>query len=401
MVLHNEDIMFSTIEEAIHELKQGKLIIVCDNEDRENEGDLLGVAELITEEQVNFMITHGKGLVCVPLDEAYANQFGLHPMVNRNKDSHQTAFTQSIDYKTSTTGISAKERQITINELANLKNTKQDFNAPGHIFPLIAKNGGVIERAGHTEAAVDLAKLADLTPVGVICEIINNDGTMSRLPQLIDFAHKFDLKIIHIQDLITYRKKHENLVKKISQAKLPSKFGEFTMIGYESIIGQEEVVALVREYEDNNHPLVRIHSECLTGDGFASLRCDCGDQLSASLKLINQHGGVLIYLRQEGRGIGLLNKIKAYNLQDSGMDTVEANLHLGFPDDMRDYYLAAHVLRDLGMSKINLLSNNPRKFSALEKYGITIEKRTELIIDANDSNAEYLKTKVTKLGHLL
>ncbi|MDD3267531.1 MAG: 3,4-dihydroxy-2-butanone-4-phosphate synthase [Burkholderiales bacterium] len=393
--------MFNTIEDAISDLQQGKLIIVCDNEDRENEGDFLGIAELMTEEQVNFMITHGKGLVCVPLAKEYAKNFGLNPMVQRNEDNMQTAFTQSVDYKTSTTGISAKERMTTILELANKQNIASDFRAPGHIFPLVAKDGGVIVRPGHTEAAVDLAKLSGFTPVGVICEIINDDGTMARVPELIKIAEKFDMKMIHIENLIEYRKANDKIINKVSSARLPTKHGEFNMIGYQSIITHEECIALVKEPLSGEIPLVRIHSECLTGDGFASLRCDCGEQLERSMEEIHAHGGVLIYLRQEGRGIGLLNKIKAYALQDLGMDTVEANLHLGFPDDMREYYLAAQILQDLGYTKINLLSNNPRKFSTLEKYGITIASRKELIIKANSNNKDYLSTKVTKLGHIL
>lgn len=393
--------MFNTIEEALSDLKQGKLIIVCDNEDRENEGDFLGIAELMTDEQINLMITHGRGLVCTPMSSEYANRLQLKPMVVKNQDSLQTAFTQSVDYKTSTTGISAHERATTIKALSDINSIASDFNAPGHIFPLIAKDGGVLSRPGHTEAAVDLAKLAGFSPVGVICEIINEDGTMARVPELIKVAQKFDMKMIHIQDLITYRKANDKLINRISSAKMPTSHGEFTMIGYQSIVLKEECVALVKTPEQNKIPLVRIHSECLTGDGFGSLRCDCGEQLAKSMEEINVQGGVLIYLRQEGRGIGLLNKIKAYALQDEGMDTVEANLHLGFPDDMRDYYLAAQILRDLGYTSINLLSNNPRKFSALESYGITIAKRSELIIDANPNNKDYLDVKVQKLGHML
>lgn len=394
--------MFNTIEEALADLKIGKLILVCDDEDRENEGDLVGIAELITPESINFMITYGKGLVCAPLSDEYAQRLNLRPMVEKNQDSHQTAFTQSIDYKTSTTGISAYERATTLQQMANSSSLPNDFRAPGHIFPLIAKDGGVLIRKGHTEAAVDLAKLAGFAPVGVICEVINNDGTMARLPELKNISTQHDLKLINIQDLINYRKCNDNLITKISQAKMPTKFGTFEMLGYQSIIDNQECVALVKgDLTLNKTPLVRIHSECLTGDGFGSLRCDCGEQLAASLQEIELHGGMLIYLRQEGRGIGLLNKIKAYALQDSGMDTVEANLHLGFPDDMRDYYLAAQILRNLGISQINLLSNNPRKFDALEKYGIKIASRTELIIKANSVNKEYLQTKVDKLGHLL
>lgn len=394
--------MFNTIEEALTDLKAGKLILVCDNEDRENEGDLVGLAEFITPESINFMITYGKGLVCAPLTTDYAKRLNLSPMVNDNQDSHKTAFTQSIDYKTSTTGISAEERAITLQQLANPNSSAVEFRAPGHIFPLIAKNGGVIIRAGHTEAAVDLAKLCNADPVGVICEVINDDGTMSRVPELHKMAQKYNLKLIHIKDLITYRKRHEILIKQIAKAKMPTKFGEFEMVGYQSTVDNQECVALVKgNFDENSIPLVRIHSECLTGDGFGSLRCDCGEQLASSLQEIEKNGGILIYLRQEGRGIGLLNKIRAYALQDKGMDTVEANLHLGFPDDMRDYYLAAQILREMGIKSINILSNNPRKFSGLESYGIKIAQRTELIMKTNHVNKKYFETKVSKLGHLL
>lgn len=393
--------MFNTIEEALIDLKQGKLVLVCDNEDRENEGDLVGLAELITPESLNFMITYGKGLVCAPLNTEYATRLNLTPMVSKNQDSHQTAFTQSIDYKTSTTGISAQERATTLQQLTNPQSVANDFRAPGHIFPLIAKDGGVLVRQGHTEAAVDLAILAGAAPVGVICEVINPDGSMARVPELQQIAAEHHLKLIHIQDLITYRKHHENLVTQVASAKLPTKFGTFDIMGYEAPITGEECVILTKgELTPDAIPLVRIHSECLTGDGFGSLRCDCGEQLAASLQQIEQHGGILIYLRQEGRGIGLLNKIRAYSLQDQGMDTVEANLHLGFPDDMRDYYLAAQVLRNLGINKINLLSNNPRKFTGLETYGISIVQRSELIMPSNEVNHDYFVTKAHKLGHL-
>lgn len=394
--------MFNTIDEALADLAQGKLILVCDNEDRENEGDLVGIAEKITPEALNFMITYGKGLVCSPLSLEYAKRLGLAPMVAENQDRHQTAFTQSVDYKTNTTGISAFERADTLRALANPASLVTDFRAPGHMFPLIAKAGGVLERKGHTEAAVDLARLAGCNPVGVICEVIKADGTMARLPDLIEMAHQFDLKLIHIQDLIEYRKRNDELVERIATSKLPTKFGEFNLVGFKSLIDNQEVIVLVKgELTSQSTPLVRIHSECLTGDGFASLRCDCGEQLAASLLRLEAEGGILIYLRQEGRGIGLLNKIKAYALQDQGMDTVEANLHLGFPDDMRDYYLASQVLRNLGIQKIQLLSNNPRKFQGLEQYGIQIVARQELIIAANAKNKDYLDVKVSKLGHLL
>ena len=394
--------MFDSIESAIADLKQGKLVLVCDNESRENEGDLIGLAELITPESLNFMITYGKGLVCAPMSAEYAERLNLQPMVRHNQDSHQTAFTQSIDHKTSTTGISASERATTLKELANPLASASDFRAPGHIFPLIAKDGGVLIRQGHTEAAVDLATLAGATPVGVICEVINPDGSMARVPQLIQMAQEHQLKLIHIQDLISYRKRHEILINREVATVLPTKFGKFKMIGYSSILDNQEAFALIKgDLTTPTTPLVRIHSECLTGDGFGSLRCDCGEQLAASLEIINREGGILIYLRQEGRGIGLLNKLKAYALQDQGMDTVEANLHLGFPDDLRDYYLAAQILQNLNIHQIRLLSNNPRKVEGLTNYGIEIIERQELIMPANAVNAGYLQTKVDKLGHIL
>lgn len=394
--------MFNTIDEAIADLKLGKAIIVCDDENRENEGDFLAIAEKMTPETVNLMITHGKGLLCSPVGLEVAKRLGLEPMVRRNRDNMQTAFSQSIDHIDCTTGISAYERSLTLLKMADSKTAINDFRAPGHIFPLLAKKHGVMERPGHTEAAVDLARLAGCSEVAAICEIINPDGTMSRLPELIELAKKFELKLIHIKDLIDYRKLNDKLIERIASSKLPTKYGSFKMVGFRCVVDNQEAVALVKGNLDSNSvPLVRIHSECLTGDGFGSLRCDCGEQLAASLKQIEEEGGILIYLRQEGRGIGLLNKIKAYALQDQGMDTVEANLHLGFPDDMRDYYLAAQILRDLGINSINLLSNNPRKFSALEKYGVKIAGRKELIIPANQVNKDYLDVKVSKLGHML
>lgn len=393
--------MFNTIDEAISDLQQGKLILVCDNEDRENEGDLLGLAEKITPESLNFMITLGKGLVCAPLSAEYAERLQLEPMVAENRDNHKTAFTQSVDHLQSTTGISAFERAQTLQSLANPLSTAQDFRAPGHIFPLIAKDGGVLVRPGHTEAAVDLARLCGVNPVGVICEVINPDGSMARLPELKKMAVEYGLKLIHIEDLITYRKRSEKLIIREVETTLPTKFGEFRMVGFQSLIDGQEAVALIKDLQTGSIPLVRIHSECLTGDSFGSLRCDCGEQLAASLARFNDEGGILIYLRQEGRGIGLLNKLKAYALQDQGMDTVEANLHLGFPDDLRDYYLAAQILRDLGIEQIRLLSNNPRKIEGLSSYGVEIVGREELVIPANKVNEEYLKTKVRKLGHLI
>lgn len=394
--------MFNTIEEALKDLKEGKLILVCDDEGRENEGDLLGLAQKVSPEMINFMITQGKGLVCCPLSLDYANRLGLNQMVEKNQDNHQTNFTISVDHYSVSTGISVKERSNTISALANPLTTKNDLKSPGHIFPLIAKDGGVLERPGHTEAAVDLAKLADMAPVGVICEVINADGTMARLPELVKMAKEFDLKLIHIQDLITYRKTHERLIKRIANAKLPTKYGNFEILGFNSIIDNEEAIALIKgDVCTTKAPLIRIHSECLTGDSFGSLRCDCGEQLASSLSIIEKEGGIIVYLRQEGRGIGLLNKIKAYALQDNGFDTVEANIKLGFADDLRDYFLASQILLELGIKEVILLSNNPRKSLGLEKYGIKVLEVQELVIAANHINQGYLNTKASKLGHLL
>ncbi len=393
--------MFSSIDAAVEELKKGKIIIVCDDEGRENEGDFVALADKMTPETVNFMITYGKGLLCCPVDNDFAIRLGLEPMVNDNRDNHQTAFSQSIDHISCTTGISAYERSLTLNAIAQLDSESTDFRAPGHIFPLIAKKGGVLVRPGHTEAAVDLAKMSGNTPVGAICEIINEDGTMARLPELEKLAKVHNLKMIHIKELIKYRKRHEKLVTRVVETKLPSKFGNFNIVGYQSVIDNQEAVAIMKgEIKPGSIPLVRIHSECLTGDGFGSLRCDCGEQLAASLERIDKEGGILIYLRQEGRGIGLINKLKAYALQDKGVDTVEANLQLGFVDDARDYYLAAQILKDWGISQIRLMSNNPRKLGGLEDYGIKISGREKIIIPANQVNSSYLEVKALKLGHL-
>lgn len=393
--------MFNTIEAALEDLKQGRIIIVCDDANRENEGDFVAIADKMTPEDVNFMITHGKGLLCSPLSAEYAHRLGLNPMVSENRDIHQTAFTQSIDHVNCTTGISAYERYLTLSSMAKPNSKAKDFRSPGHIFPLIAKEGGVLKRPGHTEAAIDLAILAESASVAAICEIINEDGTMAQIPELIEMAQKFDLKIIHIQDLIIYRKRHQKLISREVATKLPSKFGNFDIVGYRSLIDGEEAVALIKgELTQGIIPLVRIHSECLTGDSFGSWRCDCGEQLAVGLGRIEQEGGILIYLRQEGRGIGLLNKLKAYALQDKGIDTVEANLQLGFSDDARDYYIAAQILRDLGVSQIRLLSNNPRKIEGLSQYGIEIVSREKLIISANEINSVYLQIKASKMGHL-
>ncbi|MEJ6949788.1 bifunctional 3,4-dihydroxy-2-butanone-4-phosphate synthase/GTP cyclohydrolase II [Natronospora cellulosivora (SeqCode)] len=393
----------NTVDEALQDIKAGKMIIVVDDEDRENEGDLIMAAEKVSQESINFMISKGRGLVCVPLEEDRINKLDLPAMVKHNTDTHETAFTISVDHKDTTTGISAAERALTVQELVNLDSKADDFNRPGHIFPLIAKRGGVLRRAGHTEAAIDLARLAGLKPAGVICEIINEDGTMARLPQLEDFAKNHDLKIISIEDLIAYRKKKDKLVNKAAEAVLPTKFGNFTIKVYTTELDDKEHVAIIKgDVKDQEDVLVRVHSECLTGDIFGSLRCDCGEQLATALQMIENEGmGVLLYMRQEGRGIGLINKIKAYNLQDDGLDTVEANVALGFDPDLRDYGIGAQILADLGLSSLQLITNNPKKIIGLEGYGLRVSDRVALEIDPNEKNEFYLQVKKDKMGHLL
>jgi 3,4-dihydroxy 2-butanone 4-phosphate synthase / GTP cyclohydrolase II len=395
--------MFSKIEEAIEDLKKGKIVIVCDDEDRENEGDFVVIGEYATPENINFMATYGRGLICVPLSEEIANQFELNPMVTENTDTHGTAFTVSIDHHTSTTGISAFERSNTVLHLLNEEGSAKDFRRPGHMFPLIAQSGGVIERPGHTEAAVDLARLTGSKQVGVICEIMNDDGTMARVPELIHIAKKFQLKMITIKDLIEYRQKNDKLVNREVEIKLPTDYGDFKMIGYSNTVDNKEHAAIVKgNIEDGKPVLVRVHSECLTGDVFGSCRCDCGPQLHSALSMIEQEGrGVIIYLRQEGRGIGLLNKLKAYKLQEEGLDTVEANLHLGFEADLRNYEIASEILKDLGITKVNLLTNNPHKIEELTAYGISINERVPLQTEMKADNEQYLQTKLEKMGHLL
>ena len=396
---------FNTIEDAIKEIKEGKIIIVVDNPDRENEGDLLMAAEKVTGEAINFMAKYGRGLICMPVEEKRLKKLKIGPMVEKNTDNHETAFTVSIDHIDTTTGISAFDRALTIKKV--LENSKpEDFRRPGHVFPLIAKDGGVLERIGHTEAAVDLSKLAGLNPAGVICEIMNEDGTMARTPELMEFAKNHNLKIITIADLVEYRTKQEKkkvLIERAAEIKMPTKYGDFKMFGFIDKLNGEHHIALVKGEINEDIPiLTRVHSECLTGDALGSRRCDCGEQYDLAMRKIAKEGtGILIYMRQEGRGIGLINKLKAYALQDQGYDTVEANIMLGFPADMRSYEVVAAILKDLGVKKVNLMTNNPRKINELLEYGIEVENRVPIQINHNENNEFYLKTKKEKLHHML
>lgn len=395
---------FNTIHEAIEDLRQGKMLIVVDDEDRENEGDFVVAAERVTPETVNFMLKEGRGVLCAPLTAERAKELGLESMVESNTSIHETPFTVSVDYiHGTTTGVSAADRAATIRSLIDPSTKPSDLARPGHIFPLRASEGGVLRRTGHTEAVVDLCKLAGMYPAGVLCEILNDDGTMARVPELQKLAQKFGMKIITVKRLIEYRMQREKLVHQVAQTRLPTRIGEFQVHLYRSETDDKEHVALTKgEFAPDVPTLVRVHSECLTGDVFGSLRCDCNEQLLAAMQMVEKEGsGVVLYMRQEGRGIGLMNKLKAYKLQDEGMDTVEANEKLGFRPDLRDYGIGAQILRDLGIGKMRLMTNNPKKVVGLHGYGLEIVERVPLEVDPNLFNEGYLKAKRDKLGHLI